>query len=66
MSKRKYQNMRINCRKNVEENFSIEKMVENYEKVYQKVKKLIILPHTINYHENLLKSFGSNINIVCR
>ncbi|MDO8658829.1 MAG: glycosyltransferase family 4 protein [Candidatus Levybacteria bacterium] len=28
---------RKNCRKHVEENFSVEKMVEGYEKVYQKV-----------------------------
>ena len=32
----KYQKMRQNCRKHVEDNFSVEKMVEGYEKVYQK------------------------------
>lgn len=37
LSKEEYRQMRLNCRKHVEENFSIEKMVENYEKVYQKV-----------------------------
>ncbi|MCX5700356.1 MAG: polysaccharide pyruvyl transferase family protein [Candidatus Omnitrophica bacterium] len=36
------------------------------ESVHQKVKKLIILPHTINHHESLLKSFGSNVDIICR
>jgi len=36
------------------------------EKMHQKVKKLVILPHTINYHENLLKSFKSNVDIFCR
>ena len=29
--------MRKNCRKHVEENFTIKKMVDNYEKVYKKV-----------------------------
>jgi len=37
MSDSHYRRIRINCRKHVEENFSINKMVENYEKVYQKV-----------------------------
>lgn len=37
MPEEKYQEMRRNCRKHVEENFTIEKMVDGYEKVYQKV-----------------------------
>ncbi|MCL5407206.1 MAG: glycosyltransferase family 4 protein [Patescibacteria group bacterium] len=37
MSDRNYKKMRVNCRKHVEENFSVNKMVENYENVYQKV-----------------------------
>lgn len=32
-----YRTMRWACRKHVEENFTIEKMVEGYEKIYQKV-----------------------------
>lgn len=34
-----YQQMRKNCRKQVVENFSIEKMVTNYEKLYYKIIK---------------------------
>lgn len=34
-----YQKMRHACRKHVEENFTVEKMVEGYEKVYQKILK---------------------------
>lgn len=30
------------------------------------VKKLVILPHTINTHEDLLKKLGSNVEIICR
>lgn len=37
MPEDEYQKMRENCRKHVEENFTLEKMVENYEKVYEKV-----------------------------
>ena len=37
MSEDKYREMRINCRKRVEERFTIGKMVEQYEKVYQDV-----------------------------
>lgn len=33
---------------------------------YSKMKRLIILPHTINSHHDLLKSFGSNVDIICR
>ncbi|OGG03123.1 hypothetical protein A2W14_04630 [Candidatus Gottesmanbacteria bacterium RBG_16_37_8] len=32
-----YKGMRINCRKHIEENFSLEKMVDNYEEVYRKI-----------------------------
>jgi len=32
-----YKKMRLACRKHVEENFTIEKMVEGYERVYEKV-----------------------------
>jgi len=37
MSKEQYQKMRLACRKRVDDNFTIEKMVDNYEKVYQRV-----------------------------
>ena len=37
LSKDDYEKMRKNCRKHVEENFTIKKMVDNYEKVYKKV-----------------------------
>jgi len=37
LSKVDYKKMCSNCRKHVEENFTVEKMVDNYEKVYQKV-----------------------------
>ncbi len=37
MPAEEYQQMRQNCRRHVEQNFSIEKMVTDYEKVYQKV-----------------------------
>lgn len=37
MPQDKYQKMRRNCRKHVEENFTVEKMVDGYEKVYGKV-----------------------------
>lgn len=37
LSEDQYKNIRIACRRQVEKNFSVEKMVENYEKVYQRV-----------------------------
>ena len=37
MPKDRYQTMRKNCRKHVEENFTVEKMVDGYEKVYKRV-----------------------------
>ncbi|MEK7142637.1 MAG: glycosyltransferase family 4 protein [Patescibacteria group bacterium] len=37
MPEEKYRQMRQNCRKHVEENFTVERMVNGYEKVYQKV-----------------------------
>lgn len=37
MSDNEYQKMRHNCRKHVEENFTVKKMVDGYEKVYGKV-----------------------------
>ncbi|KKQ17932.1 MAG: Glycosyl transferase, group 1 [Berkelbacteria bacterium GW2011_GWA1_36_9] len=37
MTESEYQKMRQNCRQHVEENFTIEKMVDGYEKVYEKV-----------------------------
>ena len=37
MSQEEYQKMRQACRRHVEENFTVEKMVDQYEKVYQKV-----------------------------
>jgi len=37
MPKTNYQKMRAACRKHVEQNFTVEKMVDGYEKVYQKV-----------------------------
>lgn len=37
MPKEEYKQMRRNCRKHIEDNFTIEKMVDNYEKVYAKV-----------------------------
>lgn len=37
MSDSEYGKMRQNCRKHIEDNFSIEKMVSGYEKVYQKI-----------------------------
>lgn len=37
MQEEEYRKMRRNCRKHVEENFTVEKMVDGYEKVYQKV-----------------------------
>lgn len=35
-------------------------------KYHDKVKKLIILPHTINGHERLLRDLGENVVIICR
>lgn len=37
MPKDEYLKMRQNCRKHVEDNFTIEKMVDGYEKVYQQI-----------------------------
>lgn len=39
------------------------RITENYHSV---VKKLVILPHTISTHEDLLQSMGSNVDIICR
>ena len=35
-----YRAMRLNCRRQVEEHFTLEKMVDNYEEVYKKVLKI--------------------------
>lgn len=37
LSPEAYKQMRSDCRKRVEEKFTVEKMVENYEKVYQRI-----------------------------
>lgn len=37
MSESEYRQMRFNCRRHVEENFTVERMVDEYEKVYQKI-----------------------------
>lgn len=37
MSEEDYKNMRSSCRKHVEDNFSVEKMVDGYEEIYYKV-----------------------------
>lgn len=37
MNKKQYVHIRENCRKHVEENFTLARMVDNYEKVYQKI-----------------------------
>jgi len=37
MSKEDYQKMRINCRKHVENNFTVDRMVDEYESVYQQI-----------------------------
>jgi len=39
MPEKEYRQMRENCRKHVEKNFTIEKMVDNYEKVYSRIIK---------------------------
>lgn len=39
MPKEKYRQMRKNCREHVEKNFTLEKMVDEYEKVYKKILK---------------------------
>ena len=39
MPETEYKKMRYNCRKHVEENFSLEKMVDDYEKVYYEILK---------------------------
>lgn len=33
---------------------------------YPRVKRLIIMPHTIAGHEDLVSSFGENVDILCR
>ncbi len=40
MDEIEYKQMRINCRKHVEEKFTVEKMVEGYEEVYKKVLRI--------------------------
>jgi glycosyltransferase involved in cell wall biosynthesis len=37
MPQSEYRQMRKNCRKHVEENFTVEKMVDGYEEVYQRI-----------------------------
>lgn len=37
MPQNEYQNMRRSCRKHVEDKFTVEKMVDGYERVYQKI-----------------------------
>ncbi len=37
MPEAEYKKMRYNCRKHVEKNFTVDKMVDNYEKVYYKI-----------------------------
>ena len=37
MSPDEYKNMRLNCRAHVEKNFTVGKMVDTYEKVYQEI-----------------------------
>ncbi len=37
MPENQYREMRLNCRSHVEQNFTVEKMISEYEKVYQKV-----------------------------
>lgn len=37
MPEEKYQTMRNNCRKHIEENFTIEKMIDRYEGLYRKI-----------------------------
>jgi glycosyltransferase involved in cell wall biosynthesis len=39
MPQNEYMQMRRNCRKHVEENFSVERMVNDYEKLYYKIVK---------------------------
>ncbi len=36
------------------------------EKYHRLAKKIIILPHTINTHKDLLKELGNNVDIICR
>lgn len=35
-------------------------------KIHNKIERLIILPHTIRGHEDLISSFGENVTIFCR
>jgi glycosyltransferase involved in cell wall biosynthesis len=37
MSENDYKQLRRNCRAHVEKNFTVEKMVDEYEKVYEKI-----------------------------
>ncbi|EKE15398.1 MAG: hypothetical protein ACD_12C00034G0005 [uncultured bacterium] len=37
ISEEDYQKMRLQCRKHIENNFSIEKMISNYQELYQKI-----------------------------
>ena len=39
MPEKEYIKMRHNCRKHVEKNFTVEKMVDGYEKLYYKILK---------------------------
>lgn len=41
MTPEKYKEMRLACRKHVEKNFSVEKMVEGYENVYKKILDIV-------------------------
>ena len=36
------------------------------EALHKRVKKLVILPHTINTHADVLSELGSNVEIICR
>ena len=42
MSREEYEKMRENCRKHVEKHFTVERMVDEYEKVYKKVASMNI------------------------
>jgi exopolysaccharide biosynthesis predicted pyruvyltransferase EpsI len=33
---------------------------------HEKASKLIVLPHTISGHENLIRSLGPNVDLICR
>lgn len=34
--------------------------------IHKKVEKLIVLPHSINSHQELLRDMGGNVDIICR